>query len=430
MAQTGLWRALLNRRMLICVGIGFASGLPLYLLVQLVPAWLRLEGVSLTAIGFFTAIQYPYSLKFLWSPLIERYSVPLLGRRRGWMLLTQVLLLISISLLGIWKPQDALILITVTSVAIAIFSATQDIVLDAYRRELLPDDELALGNSIHVQAYRIAGLVPGSLGLILADQMSWDLVFPIMAAFMLVGVILTLLIKEAQDKPHVPISLKAAITEPFVEFFGRRGYRAAVAVLAFMFFYKLGDNMATALATPFYLDMGFTPTQIGVIAKNAALWPSIIGGILGGLMIVKIGINRGLWVFGVVQLATIFGFVWMSLTPGNPWVLAIVIAAEYLGVGLGTAASVAFIARESSRVAVATQLALFTALAALPRVLASSVSGLLVDQIGWTSFFYLCALLALPGMMLLHWVAPFNAPLDSEMDIDEGGEQKAAIEAR
>jgi PAT family beta-lactamase induction signal transducer AmpG len=430
MAQTGLWRALLNRRMLICVGIGFASGLPLYLLVQLVPAWLRLEGVSLTAIGFFTAIQYPYSLKFLWSPLIERYSVPLLGRRRGWMLLTQVLLLISISLLGIWKPQDALILITVTSVAIAIFSATQDIVLDAYRRELLPDDELALGNSIHVQAYRIAGLVPGSLGLILADQMSWDLVFPIMAAFMLVGVILTLLIKEAQDKPHVPISLKAAITEPFVEFFGRRGYRAAVAVLAFMFFYKLGDNMATALATPFYLDMGFTPTQIGVIAKNAALWPSIIGGILGGLMIVKIGINRGLWVFGVVQLATIFGFVWMSLTPGNPWVLAIVIAAEYLGVGLGTAASVAFIARESSRVAVATQLALFTALAALPRVLASSVSGLLVDQIGWTSFFYLCALLALPGMMLLHWVAPFNAPLDSEMDIEEGGEQKAAIEAR
>jgi len=346
------------------------------------------------------------------------------------MLLTQVLLLISISLLGIWKPQDALILITVTSVAIAIFSATQDIVLDAYRRELLPDDELALGNSIHVQAYRIAGLVPGSLGLILADQMSWDLVFPIMAAFMLVGVILTLLIKEAQDKPHVPISLKAAITEPFVEFFGRRGYRAAVAVLAFMFFYKLGDNMATALATPFYLDMGFTPTQIGVIAKNAALWPSIIGGILGGLMIVKIGINRGLWVFGVVQLATIFGFVWMSLTPGNPWVLAIVIAAEYLGVGLGTAASVAFIARESSRVAVATQLALFTALAALPRVLASSVSGLLVDQIGWTSFFYLCALLALPGMMLLHWVAPFNAPLDSEMDIDQGGEQKEVIEAR
>jgi len=164
------------------------------------------------------------------------------------------------------------------------------------------------------------------------------------------------------------------------------------------------------VATPFYLDMGFSPTQIGVIAKNAALWPSIVGGILGGLAIVKIGINRGLWVFGGVQLATIFGFVWLSLSGDNPWVLALVIAAEYLGVGLGTAASVAFIARETSRTAVATQFALFTALAALPRVLASSTSGLLVDTIGWTEFFYLCALLALPGMLLLHWVAPFNAP--------------------
>ncbi len=414
MANGGPWQALLNRRMLICVGIGFASGLPLYLLVQLVPAWLRLEGVSLTAIGFFTAIQYPYSLKFLWSPVLERYSVPLLGRRRGWMLLTQILLLLSISTLGFFQPTDALLLITVTAVAIAIFSATQDIVLDAYRRELLPDDELALGNALHVQAYRIAGLVPGSLGLILADQLSWSAVFPIMAAFMMVGIVLTLMISEAQDKPVVPVSLKAAITEPFVEFFSRRGYRAALAILAFMFFYKLGDNMATALATPFYIDMGFTPTQIGVIAKNAALWPSIVGGILGGLMIVKIGINRGLWLFGVVQLATIFGFVWLSLNAGNPWVLAIVIAAEYLGVGLGTAASVAFIARETSRTAVATQLALFTALAALPRVLASSVSGLIVDEIGWTTFFYLCALLALPGMVLLHWVAPFNAPIPVE----------------
>ena len=181
-----------------------------------------------------------------------------------------------------------------------------------------------------------------------------------------------------------------------------------------MFFYKLGDNMATALATPFYLDMGFTPTQIGVVAKNAALWPSIIGGLLGGLVIVRIGINRGLWLFGLVQLATIFGFVWLSLSGDNLWVLAVVIAAEYLGVGLGTAASVAFIARETSRTAVATQLALFTALAALPRVLASSTSGLLVDTVGWTQFFYICALVALPGMMLLYWVAPFNAPRSGE----------------
>ena len=269
-----------------------------------------------------------------------------------------------------------------------------------------------MGNAIHVQVYRLAGLVPGSLGLILAGVLAWQVVFPIMAAFMLIGIGLTLAVREANTAPDIPASLSAAVREPFVEFFGRHGYREALAVLAFLFLYKLGDNMATALATPFYIDMGFSTVQIGLIAKNAALWPSIVGGLLGGLVIVRIGINRGLWVFGVVQLVTIFGFVWLSRAGDDPWVLAVVISAEYLGVGLGTAASVAYIARETSRRAVATQFALFTALAALPRVLASSTSGLIVDSIGWTDFFYLCALLAVPGMMLLAWVAPFNAPID------------------
>jgi PAT family beta-lactamase induction signal transducer AmpG len=239
-----------------------------------------------------------------------------------------------------------------------------------------------------------------------------------MAAFMAVGVVMTLAVDEANSDPEIPGSLKEAVVEPFREFFTRHGVRSAMAVLAFMFLYKLGDNMATALATPFYIDLGFSTVQIGLIAKNAALWPSIVGGILGGLLIVKIGINRGLWVFGFVQLATIFGFVVLSQAGADPWVLAAVIGAEYLGVGLGTAASVAYIARETSRRAVATQFALFTALAALPRVLASSVSGLIVDTVGWTSFFYLCALLAVPGMLLLLWVAPFNAP--------SGGQERPA----
>jgi len=397
--------------MVICACTGFASGLPLFLLIQLVPAWLRLEGVSLTTIGFFTAIQYPYTLKFLWSPVLERYPLPFLGRRRSWMLTTQLALIAAISALGFWRPEDQLATIVVLSVAIALFSATQDIALDAYRREVLPtDEELALGNAIHVQVYRLAGLIPGSLGLILAGSMPWEWVFPIMAAFMVVGVVLTLVVNEANAEPEIPGSLREAVVEPFREFFTRHGARSALAVLAFMFLYKLGDNMATALATPFYIDLGFSTVQIGLIAKNAALWPSIIGGILGGLLIVKIGINRGLWIFGFVQLATIFGFVVLSRAGADPWVLAAVISAEYLGVGLGTAASVAYIARETSRRAVATQFALFTALAALPRVLASSVSGLIVDSIGWTSFFYLCALLAVPGMLLLFWVAPFKAP--------------------
>lgn len=405
----------LNRRMLICAGTGFASGMPLFLLIQLVPAWLRLEGVSLTAIGFFTAIQAPYSFKFLWSPVLERYAVPVLGRRRGWMLATQIGLILSIAALGLWPPTEALAFISVVSLTVALFSATQDIAIDAYRREVLPTEaELALGNSIHVQVYRLSGLVPGSLGLVLADMLDWSWIFPIMAAFMLVGVGLTLSVKEAVAAPRIPPSLAAAVTEPFREFFARRALAPALAVLAFMFFYKLGDNMATALSTPFYIDMGFSPTQIGVIAKNAALWPSVIGGILGGLAIVKIGINKALWWFGGVQMATIFGFVWLSGAGADPWVLAAVISAEYLGVGLGTAASVAFIARETSRLAVATQFALFTALAALPRTLASMSSGLIVDGIGWTPFFYLCAALAVPGMVLLVWVAPYSAPMADE----------------
>ncbi len=411
---TSLRQALLNRRMVICAFTGFASGLPLFLLIQLVPAWLRLEGVSLTAIGFFTAIQYPYSLKFLWSPAVERYAWPFLGRRRGWMLVTQVGLIVTIGVLGIWQPQDDMLLITLVAILVALFSATQDIVLDAYRRELLvTDEELGLGNAIHVQLYRLAGLIPGSLGLILASVLPWQVVFPVMAAFMLVGIGLTLAVGEANPAPEIPPSLREAVKEPFAEFFGRHGWREAAAVLAFLFLYKLGDNMATALATPFYIDMGFSTLQIGLIAKNAALWPSIVGGLLGGLLIVRIGINRGLWLFGLVQLLTIFGFVWLSRVGDDPWVLAIVISGEYLGVGLGTAASVAYIARETSRRAVATQFALFTALAALPRVLASSTSGVIVDAMGWTSFFYLCAALAVPGMLLLAWVAPFNAPIDA-----------------
>lgn len=411
------WRqyreVLLQPSMLICVGTGFASGLPLYLLIQLIPAWLRIEGVSLTAIGFFTMVTYPYTLKFLWSPILERYAIPPFGRRRGWMLLTQVVLILSIGSLGFFAPDVELGWITAVALVVAIFSATQDIALDAFRREILDTDgELAMGNTIHVQAYRLAGLVPGSLGLILVDIVSWQTNFMLMAAFMGVGLVVTLLVNEPAGEPR-PVSMREAVVRPFQEFFTRRSVGSAVAVLAFIFLYKLGDNMATALATPFYLDMGFSADEIGIVAKNAALWPAIFGGILGALAIVKIGINRALWVFGVVQVLTIFGFVWLSLAGANIWVLAVVIAAEYFGVGLGTAASVAFIARETSRLAVATQFALLTALASLPRVITSSFSGLIVDNIGWTDFFYLSAGLAIPGMLLLFWIAPWNAPYDA-----------------
>lgn len=394
-----------NRRMLICVFTGFSSGLPLYILISLVPAWLRNEGVDLKAIGLFALIQLPFTWKFLWAPLFDHY-IPPLGRRRGWLLLMQLLLLVLVPLFGYFRPSLDLLDIAGLSFAVAFVSASQDIVLDAYRRELLADNELGLGNAIHVNAYKIAGLVPGALSLVLADHFSWNWVYLITALFMLPGIIMTLCVKEP-ELSGTPKTLKDAVVEPFREFYGR-GAKSAFLILAFIFLYKLGDSMATALATPFYLDMGFSKTEIGLIAKNAGLWPSVIGGLLGGVWMIRLGINRALWIFGVVQMLAILGFAWLASLGHDPFWLAIVIGVEALGVGLGTAAFVAFIARATHPLYTATQFALFTSLAAVPRTFANAATGYLVEWLGWQTFFWVCFCLAVPGMLLLFRVAPWN----------------------
>jgi PAT family beta-lactamase induction signal transducer AmpG len=324
------------------------------------------------------------------------------------MLLTQLLLLGSIAGLGFIKPDLGLWTVAYLSAAIAFFSASQDIVLDAYRRELLPDVELGLGNSVHVQAYRLSGLVPGALGLILADHFDWHIVFFIIGLFMLVGIVMTLVIDEAIKEPTPPRSMRDAVIEPFKDFINRAGLKPALLVLAFLFLYKLGDNMATALQTPFFVDVGFTLTQIGAIAKTAGLIAAIVGGMIGGLIMVKVSINRALWLFGLVQIASIFGFAALSEIGANPWMLGVAVAFEYLGVGLGSAALIAFMARSTNPAFAATQLALFTALASVPRVFANAVTGVIVEHVGWTSFFLFCAVSAVPGMLLLFKVAPWN----------------------
>jgi PAT family beta-lactamase induction signal transducer AmpG len=271
---------------------------------------------------------------------------------------------------------------------------------------------------VHVNAYRIAGLVPGSLSLILADRLPWLAVFVITALFMLPGMGLALLAREPVVAGGAPKTLRAAVVEPFNEFIGRAGLREALIILGFIFLYKLGDSMCTALATPFYLDMGFAKSQIGIVAKNAGLWPAVIGGLIGGLWMVKLGINRALWLFGVVQLVSIFGFAWLAWLGPHETIgaaqlaqLALVIGFEALGVGLGTAAFVAFIARATHPLYTATQLALFTSLAAVPRTFINATTGYLVEQMGWLGFFLLCAVLAVPGMVLLLKVAPWHTPL-------------------
>jgi PAT family beta-lactamase induction signal transducer AmpG len=594
-------RTIFNRRMLICIFTGFSSGLPLYLLFNLVPAWLKNGNVPLTVIGVFALAQFPFTWKFLWAPLLDRYNiVSWLGRRRSWMFVTQFGLIAAIAWLGQTSisgsgfPWHAFMLASV----IALLSATQDIALDAFRREILPDEELGLGNAIHVNAYRIAGLVPGSLSLILADKMPWGWVFAITAAFMFPGLVMTLLVREPAVAKGTPRTLRAAVVEPFREFFGRHGIKSALLVLAFLFLYKLGDSLCTALATPFYLDIGFSMTEIGIVAKNAGLWASVGGGILGGLWMIKLGINRALWLFGVVQIVSILGFAglaWVGppfvapkdhgamspdafvqavtgdvfanvcanratltentknahtlvdnslrryfnfdrmtgLATGPDWkeasreqrksltdafhalllrdwagsvfqhcdwtvetkpsldapdarevtvsaaihqvgtqaiavdfslekteqgwkvfniavdgqslaenyretfadklhtvgmdgliewvrgqiktdfvallALALVIGFEALGVGLGSAAFVAFMARTTHPAYTATQLALFTSLMAVPRTLVNASAGWLIEGMGgWFNFFWLCFFLGIPGMLLLFKVAPWN----------------------
>jgi PAT family beta-lactamase induction signal transducer AmpG len=399
--------AVLNRRMLICVFTGFTSGLPLYLLFQLVPYWLRTEGIGLAEIGLFALVQFPYTWKFLWAPIMDRYTLPFLGHRRGWILVTQVALLLSMGALGFIQPDISLWTVAYMATAVAFFSASQDIVLDAFRRELLPDVELGLGNSIHVQAYRLSGLIPGGLALILSDHMPWHMVFLIVAAFMFVGIVMTLVIDEAIKEPSPPRTLRESVINPFKEFIGRSGLGPALLVLAFLFFYKLGDNMATALQTAFFHDIGFSGTQIGSIAKVVGTTAAIVGGLVGGLIMVKVAINRALWLFGFVQIVSILGFAALSVW-STPWMLVFAMGFEYLGVGLGTAALTAFMARSTNISFAATQFALFTALASVPRVLANATTGFIVEQTGWTSFFFLCTFLAIPGMLLLFKVAPWN----------------------
>ncbi|WP_092357996.1 AmpG family muropeptide MFS transporter [Collimonas sp. OK242] len=402
------WHHYLNRRMLICAFLGFSSGLPLFILLSLLQAWLSKSGLDVKALGLFALVMFPYTWKFVWSPLMDRFHFGKLGRRRSWMMLTQASLFVAIGGMGMLNPHTQVAGIACIAALVAFLSASQDIVIDAYRREILPDSEQGLGAAINVNAYKVAGMVPGALSLFLADHMSWQAVFWITAGFMLPGLICTLLIKEPTVYGVPPKSLREAVLLPFQEFIARDGWRSALWILGFIFLYKLGDSMATALATRFYIDLGFSLTQIGVISKTTSLWASLVGGLVGGIWMVQIGINRALWIFGVVQAVTILGFAWLAQAGPDPLVLAIVIGGEAFGVGLGTAAFVAYIARTTDPRYTATQYALFTSLAAVPRTFINSSVGYIVAETGWFHFFILCFVLALPGMLILFKVAPWN----------------------
>ncbi len=389
--------AVINRRMLVALVMGFSCGLPLLLTLSVLQAWMTESGVDLTTIGLMTLVGLPYALKFCWAPIFDRYTLPLMGRRRGWLLASQLSLMAALVWLGFSNPVAHPQLLAVAALAVAFFSASQDIVVDAYRREDLPDRELGLGSSLYINGYRVGMLLASGGGLILADHMPYSRVYLIMALCVLPGVITTLLTPE----PHVasfPVTLKAAVVDPLVEYFSRAN---ALWILAFILMYKIGDTMAAAMTTPFYLDIGFSKTQIGAVVKLFGFWATVGGTIFGGVAMIRLGILRSLWIFGILQAFSTAGFVLLAVIGPSLTALSAVIAFENLSGGMGTSAYAAYMASITDKRFTATQYALLTSLMGIPRVLASAPTGFMASHMGWQGFFIFCTLIALPGLLLL-----------------------------
>lgn len=407
---TDALRAMFSGRMLVAILMGFASGLPLLLTGSVLQAWLKDGGVDLASIGLFALVGLPYTLKFLWSPLFDRYIPPLFGRRRGWIMVTQTGLVAALILLSMSQPAaHDLLWVSVAALLVAFFSASQDIVVDAYRRESLADDELGLGSALYVNGYRVGMLLAGGGGLILADWISFETMYQGMAAAMVACMVVTLLAPEPPLPEGRPTTLVNAVILPFRDFFARDG---AWLALAFVLFYKLGDTMASAMTTPFYLDLGYSKTEIGTVVKLFGFWATIAGGTLGGLWILRVGLNRALWWFGLGQMLSTLGFVVLAGVVPSIAALAAVVAVENLTAGLGTAAFVGFMASLTDRRFTATQYALLSSLMGVPRVLASAPTGWLAQWLGWPGFFLMCTLIAIPGLLLLRWITrqEFVAP--------------------
>jgi len=391
--------------MLVTLLMGFACGLPLLLTITVLQAWMKEQGVDLTVIGMISLVGLPYTLKFLWAPVMDRFTLPFLGRRRGWLLVAQAALMVSISGLGFTDPGKNPWMMAVAAFLVTFFSASQDIVVDAYRREDLPDKELGLGSSLYVNGYRVGMLLASGGGLIMADHMPFFMVYQIMAACLLPGVVTTLLAPEPKINVGTPETMREAVFDPLIEYFSRRG---ALWILAFILFYKIGDTMASAMTLPFYLDIGFSKTQIGAVVKLFGFWATVAGTLIGGVIMLQLEINRSLWVFGFLQAASTAGFAVLARVGNSLPLLSTVIAFENLSSGMGTAAFIAFMASLTHKKFTATQYALLTSLMGIPRVMASAPTGFFAKNMGWESFFIACTLIAAPGMLLLFKFAPWN----------------------
>jgi PAT family beta-lactamase induction signal transducer AmpG len=401
-----------RRRILVLVLLGFASGLPLFLTGSTLKAWMTDSQWSLVSIGLLSFVTLPYSLKVFWAPLLDRYALPGLGRRRGWMLLMQVLMVLALVLLARTNARMSMMRVIWLGLAVAFTSATFDIAVDAWRAEALDQKHLGLGNSIHITAYRVAMLVSGGLALILADFYGWRTTYLLMACFTCIGMVGTWLATNTDAVTRAPRSLREAVVGPLMDLLQRRGIGY---LLGFAVFYKLGDWLAEAMTMPFLMrGMGFTKMQIGTVQKTTAMVAIILGGLIGGWMLLRMSLRKALWICGFVQASSILGFWAISLLGRHLPLLVAANTLENLAYGMGSSALVALLMGSCNKTYTGTQYALFSALTALPRTLFGGMTGFMAEAYGWKLYFPVCAMAAIPGLLLLllydRWGLPEEGP--------------------
>lgn len=403
----GVGEVFASRKMFAILLLGFASGLPFYLTSKDLQAWMQLEHVDLKTIGYVSLLAWPYTFKFLWSPLIDSLPIPVLGRRRGWLIATQIGLLAAIALMSTHDPRTGLRLVAINAIAIAFFSATQDIAFDAYKIDVLRQEELGAGAAIGVLGYRVAMLVTGGVGFILADQLGWRAVYAMMAVLMAVGIAGTLMAPEPPRVARRP-GIAEAVVIPFVDFV-RRSRAYAVPILLFIVLYKLGDAVLNNMSVPFLMTAGFTQARIGEVQGVLGLAATIVGVVAGGAGQARLGLVRSLWVFGILQSIVNLTYFELAHHPGNDALMVSAVILENFFQGTGTAALVAYMMSLARPLYAATQYALLSSFMAFGRDFLAAPAGRLATHVGWPAFFLYTLGLALPGLLLLPLVAPWNA---------------------
>ncbi|RUM86974.1 MAG: muropeptide transporter AmpG [Thermodesulfatator sp.] len=391
--------------------MGFASGLPLALSGGTLQAWLTVAGVDIKTIGLFSMVGIPYTLKFVWSPVMDRFNIPLLGRRRGWILLCQVFIILITAAMAMLNPSSQAAAMGLAAILLAFFSASQDVVIDAYRTDSLKERERGLGVGLTVTGYRIAMLVSGALALILADHIGWHATYIAMAAVMAGSALFTLIAPEPGIPGNPPGNIREAVIEPLKEILSRE---AIILFLFLIILYKIGDAFAGTLTTAFLIrGAGFSPTDVGTINKGLGLAATIIGAMAGGGLMIRMGLYGSLMLFGILQAVSNLAFMALALVGKSYPMMIGAVGLENICGGMGTAAFVAFLMALCNRRFSATQYAILSALAAVGRVFVGPPSGILVDMLGWPEFFFFTFLAALPGLFMLRYLKKHINVLDA-----------------